>query len=173
MKLLITLMLCTLPFATIELESRALLDGKIDMLLPKDFRWMTEEERNLKYSHTPNSPKWVLTNEELNVNLAFTHTAASVDDATLPLIHEKIKQSMQDAYPNAEWKGDGITTLNGKTFGYIKLIAERADKTYNYLLMTEVDGRLLILSFNCAERLLGEWEETAEKMMQSVKVREE
>lgn len=173
MKLLITLLPCLLPLAIIELEQRTLLDGKIEMLIPKDFRWMTEEEHNIKYAHTPNSPKWVLTNEELNVNVAFSHTTATVDDATLPLILEKIKESMQRAYPKAEWKGDGMTTLNGKAFGYIKLIAERADKTYNYLLMTEVDGRLLILSFNCAERLIGEWEETAEKMMQSVKVREE
>jgi len=170
MKLLLTTFLA-LTLNGIDLEKRILLDGKIEMLIPKDFRWMTEEELKIKYAQTARAPKLVLTDDSMNVNVAFSHTSSPIDDVTLPMFQRKMKEIMEQTYPAAEWRSEGMKKINGKQFGYLKLIAERADKSYNYMILTELEGKLLIISFNCAERLITEWEPIAEQIMSSIIVK--
>lgn len=170
MKFLLVLFLAFAVNA-ISLEKRTLLDGQIEMLIPKDFRWMTEQELKIKYAQNTRAPKLVLTDSTISVNIAFSHTDSPVNDQTLPVFEQKMKEALTQAYPDAEWKGDGVKKINDKQFGYLKLIAKRGDKTYNYMVLTELKGKLLIVSFNCAERLITEWEPVAEQIMSLIVVK--
>ena len=80
--------------------------------------------------------------------------------------------SYQESFPKATWKGDGVTIINGRKVGYLKLITDAIDqRVYNYVFLTYCDGRLLIGTFNCVEKLLPKWESTSEEIVQSLRVK--
>lgn len=161
-----------LLLGNIELETRSLLNDKIEILVPKEFKEMSKELLDVKYPRTQNRPSYVLTDEGATVNVAFTHLPNAADKTVIEAYKNSIKSSYEKAFPTAVWKGDGVATINDKQVGYLKLITQAADqKVYNYLFMTDVDGKLLIGTFNCTEKLMPEWEEVGEKIVKSLKVK--
>jgi hypothetical protein len=74
--------------------------------------------------------------------------------------------------PDARWLQDGVKPINGKQVGYFQFITNAVDQTvFNYYFFTDIDGKILFLSFNCIEKLLPDWKETAETIVSSLKVK--
>lgn len=156
----------------IELENRSLLNDKIQILVPKDFMQMSQKLLDLKYPKTQNRPTFVLTNEDATVNIAFNHLPNPANQNVIESYKDNIKSSFQKSFPGAVWKGDGVMTINGKKVGYLKVITEAKDqRVYNYLFLTDMDGKLLLGTFNCIEKLLPEWEDVAEEIVKSLKIK--
>ncbi len=159
-----------LSLSGIELEKRILLDNKIEILLPKDFNVMPEEMRKLKYPST-NAPKLVLSDENGTVNIAFSITNSKANQEVITAYLEVLDKTMSSAHPDAEWKGKGIEVINGKKVGYLKLNTKAIDQPiYNYLFFTDLDGKLLIGTFNCITKLAAEWMPVADEIVKSLKV---
>lgn len=154
-----------------ELEKRTILDEKVEILIPKDFKLMTTEMLDLKYKGA-NRPKLVFTDENGTVNIAFSLLSNSAIPDQIESYKNSIKTSYQKSFPDATWVGDGIRMINGKKIGYIKLLTNAIDqKIYNSLFITDCDGKLLIGTFNCTEKLLPDWKETSELIIESLKVK--
>ena len=155
-----------------ELGKLSLLNDKIELLVPKEFRQMTQQMLDIKYPHTQNRPTFVLTNGDATINIAFNHLPNPADESVIESYKDNIKSSYQKSFPSAGWKGDGVMTVNGKKAGYLKLITDAKDqKVYNYIFLTDIDGKLLIGTFNCIEKLLPEWEAVSEQIVKSLKAK--
>ena len=156
----------------IELEKRSLLSNKIEMLVPKDFKEMSKEMIAFKYQGN-NKPTFVLTNKEATVNIAMNILEGSPADSSVIENYETaVKNSFKNSFPDARWIDDGITTVNGKKTGYLKLITKALDQPiYNCLFITDIDGKLFICTFNCIEKVLPEWKYAADKMAGSFVVK--
>ncbi len=64
---------------------------------------------------------------------------------------------------------EGVKTMNGKKIGYFKFLTQAVDqKVFNYYFFTVVDGKVLLFSFNCIEKLQKKWEPTADKIVSSL-----
>lgn len=153
---------------TAELEKRTVLDGKVELLLPKDWKPMKEELIRKKYPGA-RPPKLVYSDISGAVSIAFNHTDSKANAATLEKYKEVLKEGLKSAYPDATWEEEGIRELNGKKVGYFKVTTDTPDdRIYNYMLFTDLNGTLLICSFNCTQGRLKTWKPLAEQIMGSL-----
>jgi hypothetical protein len=156
---------------TIDLESKSLLNDKVELKIPKDFKIMSEELMKLKYP-TDKRPTLVYTNESGEINVALNLTQNPATQGAIPFYQEGLVQSFKNLYPVAEWKDSGLKTINGKVVGYIELITPAIDTDiYNLIFITDLDGKLLLCTFNCTKRNMAEWTSTAQDIMNSLKIK--
>ncbi|MBK8495133.1 MAG: hypothetical protein IPL50_08915 [Chitinophagaceae bacterium] len=84
--LLIAGLLCSIliswKFDPVELEKKEILEGKVEILLPKHFGIMPEEMLLLKYP-SANRPTLVYSDENGTVNIAFNLTASRASQQQL------------------------------------------------------------------------------------------
>jgi hypothetical protein len=171
MKLSPLLLLTVLLLSDVVLEKRTLLNGKIEMLIPKEFKVMESDVLKIKYTGNM-KPELVLTNENATTTIALTFIAARADSSLIQPYTENIMQTYKKGYPTATWHKNGVRSINGKKVGYIILSHDAQDKTkvFDYLFLTDVDGKLLVGSFNCEEKERTKWESVGEQIVTSLKV---
>lgn len=155
----------------IELEVKPLLNNKIELKIPKDFQIMSKEMLEKKYPRN-NPPTLVFTNESGGINVGLNHTQSKATQGEIEMYRDALVRTFKSNFPNAKWKDSGIKEINRKNVGYMEVITPAADgKIYNLMFFTNVDGRLLICSFNCMEKNIPEWEPVAKEIMNSLKVK--
>ncbi|MFD1256054.1 hypothetical protein ACFQ3S_04545 [Mucilaginibacter terrae] len=153
-----------------EVESRKILGDSIEILIPKDFGVMTQEMIQVKYPSN-SRPTLVYTNAKGTTNIAFNHSANKITALQISMVKEYLLKTFKNMYPSAEWKSEGIKTINNKQVGYMELVTSAIDqKIYNLIFFTELDGRLLICTFNCLDKQSANWVETAKKIMNSLTI---
>ena len=168
---LIFIALFSFSIGDIDLEKRSILEDKVEILVPKEFRLMTAEEIKIKYPPT-RPPKLVFTDTSLTTNLAFNLTDSRASREVIEQYKDALKQALSNAYSDAEWIDEGIKEINGKKAGYFKMISTAIDtKIYNHMFFTDVDGKLLICSFNCTIKNMERWKPVAEEIMNSLVVK--
>lgn len=168
LKSLVLIAATMLAAFAIELEKTTLLDGKLEILMPKGWKPMSEEMVKIKYPGA-RPPKLVYSDNTGGISLALNHTESKATADNLEKYKEVLKGSLENAYPDATWEETGIKEVNGKKVGFFKVITDTPkDKIYNYMLFTDLDGKLLICSFNCTEKKMKEWKPVAEQMMGSL-----
>jgi len=156
---------------TIELENRFLLNNKVQILLPKSFDTMPEDMVKVKYPGEQR-PTLVFSDESTEVNFALNHTSSKASQAVLEKYREVFVETFKKSFPSAEWEDNGIKMINGKKVGFLKLVSQAIDtKIYNLLFFTDLDGKLIIFTFNCTIEKKAEWAETAEKIFNSLKIK--
>ena len=171
MKPLLFLLITLIAFNPIDLEKRTILDGKIEILIPADFKQMSPEMLDIKY-RGQNRPSLVFTDANGTVNIAFNLLPNLANESNIESYKNSIKASFEKSFPNAEWKGEGVKVINGRKVGYIKLVTEAIDqKVYNSLFITHCNGKLLIGTFNCITVLLPDWKSPSEEIIQSLKLK--
>lgn len=161
-----------IAFSTpIELEKKTIMNDKVEILMPKGWKPMSEELIKIKYPRS-RPPKLVYSDVTGAISLAFNHTDSKASPATLEKYKEVLKTSLENAYPDAVWEEDAIKEINGKKAGVFRVLTEAVDdKIYNYMVFTDVDGTLLICSFNCIEKKIKEWKPVAHEIMNSLNVK--
>jgi hypothetical protein len=160
--------LISLALTKVDLARKVILNNKVEILLPKEFEIMSEEMLNIKYPSN-RRPTLVYTNETGSVNVAFNHTASKATQQQLDAYKNNFVSTFKNLYPSAEWKDSGVKEINGKKVGYIELVTPAVDtKIYNLMFFTDLDGRLLLCTFNCVEESQAEWNESAKKIMNSL-----
>lgn len=155
-----------------DLEVRSLLDDKIELKVPIDFNVMSEELLQVKYPAS-NRPTLVYSNETGGINVAFNHTPNQANQEAIASIEQNLVQVFKTNFPTAEWKDHGTKEINGRQVGYLEMITPALDTDiYNLLFFTDVEGKLLICTFNCTIEHLNSWESTAHEIMSSLQVNE-
>ena len=85
---------------------------------------------------------------------------------------EYMVNTFKNIYPSAKWKDSGVKEINGRKVGYLKFITPAIDtKIYNVMFFTDFDGKLLLSTFNCIEKSISEWEQTADEIMNSLRIK--
>ena len=173
-KLMLLIFLSTIGFVRaqeIELETKNILNDKIEILIPKDFKLMDDATKKIKYP-TQRPPSLIYTNENATVNIAFSETGSQASQEMLTEYLEVFVGSFKKAQPNAKWEGNGIIDINGRKVGFLELITPAIDtKIYNLLFFTDVNGKLVICTVNVTEQLLASWKNPAQIIFKSLKVK--
>ena len=122
-----------------------------------------------KYPDPNSRPSVVLSDKEEFSTLKIIEMSQKLRDNEVAR-YKGFHMSNMKKESNLEWLGDGIKTINGKTVGFIKVIYTDRN-TFGYFFFTSMDGKLLFLMFNCVDKLWPALEETAEKIVNSLKVK--
>lgn len=168
---ILTIVLTTAFIATVELETKLLLNDKVEISLPKDFDIMPEKLMESKYP-SDRRPTLVYSNESGGINVALNLTTNQANQEMIPAYQKNFVQTFENLYPSAEWKDNGVKTINGKTVGYLELITPAIDtEIYNLMFFTDLDGKLLLCTFNCTKKSIDEWAPTAKEIMNSLRIK--
>ncbi len=158
-------------FLAPELEQRSVLNDKISILVPKDWKPMPESLKKIKYPGEK-PPQLVLSDRSGGLSLAINHTGSKATPKELGRYAQALENSLRNAYPDAIWEGIGNEKINGKQVCYFKVITETADgKIYNQMFFTDLDSTLLIFSFNAIEKRIKDWKPIADSMMYSLRIK--
>ena len=154
-----------------DLVVKSLLNDKIEIKIPEEFEIMSEDMMKLKYP-SERRPTLVYTNETGGINVAFNLTENQANQEVIPAYKESFVQTFKNLYPTAEWIDDGVKNINGKDIGYLELVTPAADtEIYNLTFFTDMDGKLLLCTFNCVKDSQDEWAPTAHEIMNSLTVK--
>ena len=172
MKLLALILIPVCSFGQIKLEQKvSLANNKVEILVPKNLANMSEEMWALKYQKRAR-PVLVLTDADGEVNLVADLTPQPAAENQMAAFKDFQMAQLKKSRPDLVFLGDGVKTVNGKKVGYFKFLSQAIDqKVFNYYFFTVVDGKVLLFSFNCIEKLKAAWEKTAEEMVESLKAK--
>lgn len=158
--------------AQIKLVRRSLLNGKVEISVPANFKQMPTETIAAKYAHQGQHPDAVFNDAKAEVNLVVSQTGQPVTAGQIGQYKDFMISTLKHARPDAVWLDNGIKTINGKQVGYFKMMTAAADqKVFAYYFFTSLDGKVLLLTFNCTQKLLPKWKTTADAMVASLKVK--
>ena len=150
---------------------RGLLNNKIELLVPDYFKPMPVDMMAIKYLNPGQQPNLILTDENAEVNIVVSLTSQPIEPDQIGQCKDFMINSLKKTHPDAQWLDNGIKPVNGKKIGYFKLITNAVDqKVFVYYFFTNVNGKLLVLTFNCTEALLPKWKDTADAIVASLKV---
>jgi hypothetical protein len=155
----------------VELDQVSILSNKIDMLIPKSFRIMSEELAKIKYP-SERRPTIIYTNESGSINVALSHTKNKATSSQISEYMDVLKKTFKNLYPSAQWNNASVEKMNGKEVGVLELVTPAIDtEIYNLIWFTDLDGKLLISTFNCKKEQMKDWIPIAKCIMTSQQFR--
>ncbi len=167
----ISVLFLSAKILTIELELKSLLNDKVELKIPMDFQIMTEEMMKLKYP-SERRPTLIYTNESGGINVALNLTQNQATQDMISPYHDNFVNSFKKLYPSADWKDTGIKEINGKQVGYLEFVTPAIDtEIYNLMFFTDLEGQLLLCTFNCTKKSIDDWSPIAHEIMNSLKVK--
>jgi hypothetical protein len=168
--LLLLFLIPIIGFSQGKMEKIKLLDGKLELMVPARLSPMTDAMWSLKYGNRK-KPDLALSDPDGEVNLVGTLTPQTATEEHLSDFKTFQKDALKKTHPEMEFLGDGIREVNGKKIGYFKFLAAAVDqKTFNEYFFLIIEGKIMICSFNCPEKMRKEWEKAADEIIGSLKV---
>lgn len=160
-----------LCFSQKKLEKISFLNDKVEILAPKEFSKMTDDIWAFKYQKRAR-PVLVLTDYYAEINLIADRTLQPADETQLSSFKDFQIAQLKKSRPDFKILDDGVKTINGKKIGYFKFLSQAIDqKVFNYYFFTVVNGKVLLFTFNCIQKVQAEWEKTADEIVSSLKVK--
>jgi hypothetical protein len=157
--------------STFDLETKLFFNDKVELKIPKEFEIMSEELMKIKYP-SDRRPTLVYSNESGGINVAINLTQNKASQEMIPDYKDNLVKTFKNSYPSAQWKENGLKTVNGKIVGYLELVTPAIDtEIYNLIFFTDLDGKLLLCAFNCTKKSIDEWSPTAKEIMNSLKIK--
>jgi hypothetical protein len=171
MKFLALLLVPIFSFGQSKLDTVSILNGKVNILAPKELSSMTDEMWTAKYQQRTR-PIMVLSDEDGEVNLIADMTQQSAAESQIASFKDYQIQQLKSKRPDLNLLSDGVKTVNGKKVGYFKFVTQAVDqKVFNYYFFTIVNGKILLFTFNCIEKLQKKWESTADNIVVSLLIK--
>jgi hypothetical protein len=168
---ILMLALATAFTVTIDLEKKSLLSDKVELKIPKGFEIMSEGMMKIKYP-SERRPALIYTNETGGINVALNLTQNKASQDLISAYKDNFVKMFKNMYPSADWKDNGIKEINGKKIGYLELVTPAIDtEIYNLMFFTDLDGKLLLCTFNCTKKDINEWTPIAKEIMFSLKIK--
>jgi hypothetical protein len=156
----------------VVLKPKAVINGKLSLLVPVEFSEMDEETLKLKYP-SERRPSLVYTNEAGTINVAINHTKDPMPQSEIGAFHKQMDAMFRNLYPSATWFNSGVIDISGRKWLTLNLRTPAIDtEIRNIVAGTSMEGRLLLVSFNVTKELEDQWLAPAETIMRSFRVRD-
>ena len=175
MKKIISLAFVMFVFAAIafpqaELVKTSILDGKVELLIPKDLKQVKEAET------TTMENEITLADESGKVNLIYSLSdkgEAPVSDNDIPAYTDVLLTEMKKNKRGYKEIEDGIHLQDGKNIGYIKFNSKSSgEKLFTYLFYISLDNRVLSFAFTCPAKRRKQWEQVVDTIANSIRVKQ-
>ncbi len=166
---LMVLLMAAHPFAEVELVKKRVLSERVEILIPKGFEVMSEQQMDFNYAKSQSRPSVIYTNSK-EASLSFSYTDNTADQDMVDMYHDNFYKIYSKQFKGATWFSHGVKEVNGRKVGYLELMKpELGHEVYNFIFFTDVEGKLLMCTFTCADRQKPEWENISKQIMGSFK----
>jgi len=167
-------------FAPPKLVKTKIADG-ITVLLPSDWRAMDNMDFTERYPSV-RAPLAAYTDNERQTDFSVNISATQWPDTDLEVAKSFFKSSLFNVFDKVDMIKEGVREDHGKKFIYFEFVS-RVNGTkkeegfkdpvmkYTYVQYLIERGRTLVFIFNTPYREQQAWQDTARKMMGSVKVK--
>lgn len=174
----------SLFFSTVTFQQNFIkvkVNNYITMLMPDDFRPMTDDEIADRY-FTTRKPMALFTNYESVVDLGVNKSITKWREQDLSMMVKFQKSNIFSIYDEVDILQEGIKEINDRKFAYIEfvslvneekeaLVKKGAIKKYTYIQYTILNGQSLVFNFTCPFRLQNQWRSPVKKIMNSISVK--
>lgn len=153
----------------------------ITISIPKDWRPMDDLDFSERYPSV-RAPLAAYTNADRTVDFSVNISATRWPDADLTIARQFFKASLSNMFDRVNIIKEGVQEVNGKSFIFFEFESRingnrnqlgNADPVmkYAYIQYLVQPQRTLVFSFNCDRREQQVWQEAAQVMMNSIKVK--
>lgn len=148
---------------------RVILDGQLEVSVPKFFKQMPLAQVRFKYP-SEHRPEVIYTSEDGTVNITFNRTETSLAAEELPDFVEQMGDVLRSVQPIRNWMGTQVmVNRSGLSIGIIRFIVAGVDTNlYNEILLFVHAGQVMMGTFNCMESDMEVWLPVAENTVQSL-----
>jgi hypothetical protein len=154
---------------------------EISMLIPRHFRPMDDLDLIQRYPSV-RKPLAGYTNEDRDVDISINVSATQWPDTDTEIARKFFKSSLLNMFDGVEIIREGVYTVNGKQFIFFEFESRvRGDRStleyrdpvlkYTYIQYLLGAEKTLVFTFNCPKRIRPDWEEAAEKIMKSIRIK--
>lgn len=148
------------------------LTGKMEVNVPDRLQPMDKRMFELKYPYEDQGSTIAYSDADATVTLLISRRQDIATQRDLPKYQQILNRSLSDNL-SIDVKKSEIKEINGKSFIVIEMITPAVDtQVYNLMLVTNVDGRLLVSTFNCTFEKIDEWQPIANQIVNSMKIKE-
>lgn len=152
----------------------------ITIMIPKDWRTMDGLDFNERYPSV-RAPLAAYTNEERLVDFSVNISATQWPDADIEMAKGFFKATLLNTFDKVDMISEGVREQHGKKLIYFefnsRVNGNRKQEEfrnpilqYSYIQYLIQSEKTLVFAFNCPTRLQPDWQETARKMMTSIKL---
>lgn len=146
------------------------LGGKVAIMAPAGFARMSPEMLAAKYP-TQRPPTEVLANDRGTISIAFNHTQQAMTPAQVREAHGALDRQIKATIPRARWNRSEVVRRGDRDVAVLDFWSPTADgEVRNIMVVSSVDGRGMIVSFNVTRELEAQWGAIGERIMNSIRV---
>jgi len=151
-------------------EERLLVEDKIMMMVPEEFTEMSEEQAKIKYP-SEQRPETILTDDTTAINLMFTYMDEKMDNVEAEQVRDETIGMMCRLNPGIKKQESGVEIVSEKNVAYVEFTNPVMDgKLFNILSFMELDGRTLMISWNCLTKEIKYWKKAVYEMIRSIQI---
>ncbi len=151
-----------------SLVLRKMFDGKVELLMPASYRQLTTEEITQRFPNQQLSPTEMWAEEDGSSSIKLVQINQALTDKQIPEYRTFHVSRMKNT-PNQEWITDGVTKINGRNVGYVKVIYT-ALKTYSHFFFVSINNKLVLFAFNSFDTLRSSKEPLGDKVANSLRI---
>lgn len=151
------------------LARQAFFDGKVSVELPVALKPMPADLVRTKY---PNAkpPFAAYSDENGEVSVVLNHTAHPLAAENVGRQTQALRAQFEKLPHILRWHGTTVTRLAGRTVGILDFDSQAVDtQIRNKMMIAELGGRMLIVTFNLTKRHEAEWAPIADRVLRSVR----
>jgi hypothetical protein len=154
----------------VNFEKRQLFDGKIEMILPKDFQSIDPA----KLYKPETKPDLLLVNDGGTVQITLTHLSKkAVNDEQVRAHQNAVQQILQQMNPSLQWLEGGVKTISEKPLSFFEFITPMlGTEVYNLTFFIRLDQRIFTGSFVCGGPELKGWKQIFYQILGSIEINE-
>lgn len=165
------LLFCITGIAQTSVKEITLLQGKLSINVPADFKEMSDRDFSLRYRMSK-KPILILTDERQQLNLIVENTKALCTRAQFNSYLDFQLDSYKKEVPDLIVLEKGIiTSASGVPVGFMKLNFKSGEHLiFNYFFFTTVNDELIIFTVNFLDVLRIRYEKAIDEVLSSIKI---
>lgn len=153
----------------INFIEKVLYDGRIEVLIPEQFNVLDDEIINRKYP-IDQIPNIVYANDNGTINIAFKQYDYPMSQKKIADFHKNYVASFNKINTASTFISDSLYTIDKQRIGVLEVITPAIDtKIYNFIFYTDVQGELLVCTFNCMQHERKKWKDATRVILKSLK----
>jgi hypothetical protein len=146
--------------------------GELYIEIPEDLKEIDEDKVKIKYPGA-NRPDYVYGTEDMGVNLCYSIKKVELKLSDLESYLKSTGAAIASRVGQSNVAQIEMDTVNSIPFAIIEFYSptQTEGRIYNLMFTTSLNNRLTMISFNCLESRMKEWEEELPEIFSSIKLK--
>jgi hypothetical protein len=152
----------------VNFEKKQLFDGKLEMILPKDFQAIAPE--NLYKPET--KPDLLLVDDSGTIQITLTHLSKkAVNDGEVIAHKNAVQGILRQMNPSIEWLEGGAKKINEKPLVFFEFLTSMLGaEVYNLTFFFRLNQRIFTGSLVCGGQEIKGWKQIFHQMLGSITI---